>query len=321
MLVMRRGGCGIGLYDATRVDCPGPPVRTYHPQEGVSFFSSAGFSADGRRLAAAGSLGGTYVFDVRAQCDSSASYNIAAASLCVLSLQGFDDMNGKYTPSGGVQVSNADAPTVQLSTQPGGRCEGTGLHWSRTDHSQLAACFETGRVHLWNAGPPAQHGHKADIRVDQPVLWKDMAVPRTSCPAAHIGVRIVTSAPLQSLLSPARCSLTLREPSAAAQIAASPPPSSTIDAQGHSIPRVADATTPVLQQEWPGSDDADTGWRITLSPQRRTAGMPRADGDQSQAVSLALEMPSQHGLLPHTQEASVIAEARALSQPVRCAAL
>lgn len=68
---MRRGGCGIGLYDATRVDCSGPPVRSFHPQEGVSFFSSASFSADGRRLAASGSLGGTYVFDVRVYYKSS----------------------------------------------------------------------------------------------------------------------------------------------------------------------------------------------------------------------------------------------------------
>jgi WD40 repeat protein len=66
-LVMRRGGWGVQLYDSLRVDCTLPAVRSFHISEHVSFFSSASFSGDGRYIAATGSHGGTYIFEVRAR--------------------------------------------------------------------------------------------------------------------------------------------------------------------------------------------------------------------------------------------------------------
>lgn len=68
MLVMRRGGGGIQLYDATRVDCSSDASRTFYPQESLSFFSAAAFSGNGQRIAAMGAAGSTYIFDVRYSC-------------------------------------------------------------------------------------------------------------------------------------------------------------------------------------------------------------------------------------------------------------
>jgi hypothetical protein len=65
VLVMRRGGGGVQLYDATRVDCSSDASRIFHPQESLSFFSTAAFSGNGQRIAAMGTAGGTYIFDVR----------------------------------------------------------------------------------------------------------------------------------------------------------------------------------------------------------------------------------------------------------------
>lgn len=52
------------LYDSLRVDCGVAAARTFHISEHTSFFSAAAFSADGRRIAATGSHGGTYIFEV-----------------------------------------------------------------------------------------------------------------------------------------------------------------------------------------------------------------------------------------------------------------
>lgn len=218
----------------------------------------------------------------------------------------------------GVQVNDADAPTVQLSAQSGGRCEGTGVHWSRTDPAQLAACFETGQIHMWNAGRGAPRSHEVDVAdaTDYPVLWQE-ATTKPRCFSVQRPT-IVSCAPLQSTPVSVRRSLLLREPGVATP-AQSPALSPQSQRQAREEEHAdAQAATPVLQRA-PAGGDLETGWRMTLSPQRRPARAQRGEADMSQAVSLASEMPSQHGLLPHAQDAD-LASARTASQPVRCAA-
>jgi hypothetical protein len=65
LLVMRRGAAGVQLYDSLRVDCAACALGGFQPGEPVSFFSGAAFSADGKRIAATGSCGGTYIAEVR----------------------------------------------------------------------------------------------------------------------------------------------------------------------------------------------------------------------------------------------------------------
>jgi hypothetical protein len=65
MLVMRRGAAGVQLYDALQLDRSPPAVRAFKMPEPTSFFSDAAFSATGEHIAASGSCGGTYLFQVR----------------------------------------------------------------------------------------------------------------------------------------------------------------------------------------------------------------------------------------------------------------
>ena len=239
---MRRGATGIQLYDSMRVDCDSSAARSYPLQEPVSFFSDAALSADARYIAATGSCGGTYIYEVRLVCVR--SFDMAARGTAI-HMRNRPECNLRtlalFRQADGVgddvQVDQPNVPPTRICHGPAR--EVTAVSWCPSQRHQVATCCEDGIVRVWN---PECHGRMPSDDGLGDVYWQRApavapSAPATSQPRAraaaqqldtHVAER--RSAPERTPLSPVQ----VNAHAAAAAFAALDPVVRAVDS-----PRVA----------------------------------------------------------------------------------
>jgi hypothetical protein len=203
---------------------------------------------------------------------------------------------------------------VQLQ-QKGVKGEGTAVHWCRTDPRQMATCTETGHIHVWNAG--GRNSREAECADDSPIELRDSAqecdtslrdTPSRISDGTTFSLSFVHNQPYLSAssqveLTPHSKDLeTLRRPQQVQheqQLPVTPQVESRADPDEWFTPPVS---VPIV-----APIDLESGWRMNLSPDRRSQHTARTN-NFSQVVS---EVPSQHGLMslggtgaPSTEDAA-----------------
>jgi hypothetical protein len=222
-----------------------------------------------------------------------------------------------------MQVEHPNIAAVQLK-QRGSKGEGTGVHWCHTDPQQMATCSESGHIHVWNA---AGNSWKEDEDDDSPIVMDDRALESNQ---VMEDMPSEASSQLSEGMSEFRLSLVENRPylSASSQVELTPqgfnfePPTQPRRAQQARQPTTPQTqlqtdteawVTPTVTAPYVAPIDLESGWRMNLSPDRRSQRSVRHD-NLSQLVP---EMPSQHGLVSLGDNSIPVTE-DAAPQPIRC---
>ena len=149
----------------------------------MSFFSDAALSADARYIAATGSCGGTYIYEVRLVCMRPCDMAACGTAMWVRNCPACNPLTLAPFPQADVdlydvQVDQPNVPPTRICHGPAR--EVTAVSWCPSQRHQVATCCEDGIVRVWN---PACHGRMPSDGGLGDVYWQRAPAVAPSAPA------------------------------------------------------------------------------------------------------------------------------------------